>query len=303
LTFYEDPEEPKAPLRLRILRNVILGWAMFVGLFLVGIISFVMLFPPISAIYDSIINNGCERGPVHNASVDVGGATVLRVVGDRGDISIAGRSGITTVLVEGQTCVGVDSMIYLDSVILNTSHVGDEIIVSVVLPRLGSKMVDDIRMDLEISVPDEFLMIEVDSGDGPVLVSDVQELKVSIDFGSLYATRISGDVNVTNLEGSMALINVYGDVTADTIHGYGEVDLEMISGNVLIGDNRSGPARISGIGGDVTIGSAGYGNLNVSGVAGDLSVDQNPGGKISLGNIDGSVRVPENLIYGDDPGA
>jgi hypothetical protein len=53
----------------------------------------------------------------------------------------------------------------------------------------------------------------------------------------------------------------------------------------------------------VTIGSAGYGNLNVSGVAGDLSVDQNPGGKISLGNIDGSVRVPENLIYGDDPGA
>jgi hypothetical protein len=305
LTFYEDPieQEEKAPLRLRILRNLILGWAMFVGLFLLVALAFVMLFPPVSAIYNSIVNSGCELGPAHNASIDIGDTTVLRVVGERGNISIAGRPGMTTVLVEGQTCAGAESARYLDLVILNTSHVGDEIIVSVDLPRVGSKLVDDIRMDLEIFVPTGFPVVEVDSGDGLVFVSDVQELQVSIGFGSLDATRIGGNVNVEKLEGSMALINVEGDVMVDTIRGYGEVDLEMIAGNVVIRNNRSGPARISGIGGDVTIGSAGYGHLDVNGVAGNLSVDENPGGKISLDKIDGSVSVPESLLYTDGPDA
>jgi len=291
LIFHEDPEEEKGSLRLRIFRNLLLGWAMFVALSGVGIISLLILFPPMEAIYQSITRHNCESGPPHKATIDIGDATLLRVIGDRGDLSVVGRAGRTSIQIEGRTCAALDSKHHLESVALNTSVIDlNEILVSVVLPA-GA---DDVRMDLEVIVPADFPRVEIANTDGPVYVSNIRNLQATIGYGNLDATRIGGTINVLGLEGSMSLIDIEGDVNVSLIEGYGEVDLARIGGNVVIDDNRSGPARISDIGGNVTIGSAGYGHLTVTDIAGDLSVDKNPGGHIIVEEINGSVDIPGN---------
>lgn len=291
MIFHDDPEEEKGSLRLRIFRNLLLGWAMFVALSGVGIISLLILFPPMEAIYQSITGHNCESGPPDKATIDIGDATLLRVIGDRGDLSVIGRAGRTSIQIEGRTCAALDSKHHLESVALNTSVIDlNEILVSVVLPA-GA---DDVRMDLEVIVPADFPRVEIANTDGPVYVSNIRNLQAAIGYGNLDATRIGGTVNVLGLEGSMSLIDIEGDVTVSLIEGYGEVDLARIGGNVVIDDNRSGPARISDIGGNVTIGSAGYGHLTVTDIAGDLSVDKNPGGHIIVEEINGSVDIPGN---------
>ncbi len=291
MIFYEDPEEEKGSLRMRIFRNLLLGWAMFIAIFGVGVISLLILFPPMEAIYLSITGNSCENGPPHNATIDVGDATLLRVVGDRGALSVIGREGQTTIQIEGRTCATFESKRHLESVVLNTSIVDSgEIIVTVVLPD----GVADIRMDLEIIVPADFPRVEVTNTDGPVYISNIRNLQAALGYGNLDATHIGGTVDVLGLEGSMSLIDIEGDVNVSLIEGYGEVDLSRIGGNVVIDDNQSGPARISEVGGDVTIGSAGYGHLTVTDIAGDLSVDKNPGGHIIAEEIEGSVDIPGN---------
>ena len=291
MIFHEDPEEEKGSLRLRIFRNLLLGWAMFVALSGVGIISLLILFPPMEAIYQSITRHNCESGPPHKATIDIGDATLLRVIGDRGDLSVVGRAGRTSIQIEGRTCAALDSKHHLESVALNTSVIDlNEILVSSVLPA-GA---DGVRMDLEVIVPADFPRVEIANTDGPVYVSNIRNLQAAIGYGNLDATRIGGTVNVLGLEGSISLIDIEGDVNVSLIEGYGEVDLARIGGNVVIDDNRSGPARISDIGGNVTIGSAGYGHLTVTDIAGDLSVDKNPGGHIIVDEINGSVDIPGN---------
>ena len=291
MIFYEDPEEEKGSLRLRIFRNLLLGWAMFVALSGISIISLLILFPPMEAIYQSITGSSCESGPPQQATIDIGVATLLRVIGDRGDLSVIGRAEQTIIEIEGRTCAGLDSKRHLESIVLNTSIIDSgEILVTVILPA----GVDDIRMDLEIIVPEDFPRVEVANTDGSVYISNIRNLQAAIGYGNFDATGIGGTVNVLGLEGSMSLIDIDGDVNVSLIEGYGEVDLSRIGGNVVIDDNQSGPARISDIGGDVTIGSAGYGHLTVTDIAGDLSVDKNPGGHIIAEEINGSVDIPGN---------
>ena len=288
MIFYEDPEEQKGSLKVRVFRNIMLGWAMFIALFGVGVVSLLILFPPGEAIYRSITGDSCESGTTHNSAIDVGDATVLRIAGDRGDLSVEGRNGPAAVQIEGRPCASRVSKRHLDSIVLNTSRNGDEIIVTVDMPR----GVDDIRMDVRIFVPNNLPRVEITNSDGPVFVSNVRELQAAIGYGSLDAMRIDGNVSVLELEGSMSLIDIEGDVAVESIRGYGQVDLTGIGGSVVIAENESGPARISDVLGNVTIGSAGFGHLNVMNVAGNLSVQENPGGHITLDGVIGSVRIP-----------
>lgn len=301
--YHEDLEKQKRWFWLRILGKLTAVWGMFVAVFMVVVLFLIILSAPGLAIYQSLTNDICPSAASHNATIDIGDATVLRIISDRGDLSVEGRPGLATIQVEGQICATRESKLHIDSVVLSTSNNGDEIIVSVEMPRIDGNIADDIRMNLVIVVPEDFPGVEIDNVDGPVSVSNVGELRVIAGHGSLDATNIGNSVIVSSLKGSITLIDVGGDVTVGTILEYGKVDLSGIGGNVVIGENRSGPARISNVGGDVTIGSSGYGQLTVSSVAGDLFVGENPGGDISIEQIEGSVRLPENQEAVEESGA
>lgn len=288
MIFYEDPEKQKGSLKLRIFRNIMMVWAMFIAVFGVGVISLLILYPPVEAIYQSITGNGCGDSSPRNATIEVGEATVLRVISGRGDLSVIGRPGLTAVQVTGNACADSGERQQLDAIVLDTAHNGNEIIVTVRMPR----SLESGRLDLEIFVPEEIGRVEIDDTDGPVFVSNVRELQAVVGFGGLKAFRIGGSVNVPSLDGSMLLSGVEGDVTVNVINGYGEVKVDGVGGSVVLGDNRSGPATITDVGGDVTIGSAGYGNLSVSRVGGDLLVEENIRGQIKIELIGGSVRLP-----------
>ncbi len=295
MIFYEDPEEEKGSLRMRIFRHLLLGWAMFIAIFGVGVVSLLILFPPVEALYFSITGNGCGNEIPHNATIDVGDASLIRVASNRGDLSVEGQPGLTTVQVQGRACASAESKRHLESIIFTTSRIAGEIVVAAVIPRQGSgKLVEGVRVDLEIHVPENFPRVEINTEIGQVTVSGVDELQVVVGFGILNANKISGNVIVSSLEGSMKLIDIEGDVTVDSIHGSGEVNLAGIGGDVMIGNNRSGPASISNVGGDVTIGSAGSGRLTVKDVAGNLLVGSNSRGRIEIEQIQGSIDIPED---------
>ncbi len=278
---------------MRVFRNLMLGWAMFIALFGVGVISLLILFPPGEAIYRTITGNACDGGETHSTTIDVADATVLRVLGGRGDLSVEGRGGLTAVQIEGQTCARLGLSRHLESIAFSTSHVGDEIIISVDMPRQASgELIDGIRMDLVILVPENIPRLDIDIEKGTVSVNNIRELQAFVGFGRLDATGIGGNVEISSIEGSVAMTNVQGDVKVDAIKSYGVVRMIGVGGNVVIGDNSSGPASISDVGGDVTIGSAGTGSLTVSKVAGDLSVGSNPRGDITVSQVEGSVRIP-----------
>ncbi len=296
--FYEDPEEQKGSLRLRIFRNLLLGWAMFISVSGVVLISLLILFPPGEAIYKSIFDDGCDGGEKQATDIAIGDAKLIRIAGDRGDLLVEGQNGRTSVTVLGQTCATLASHRHIDSITFHALNSGDEIVISVDIPRRANgELESDVRMDLQIFVPDGFPRVEIENEDGPVSVSNVHSLQANVGFGSLDVKDIGGSVNVTGLEGSMALADINGNVVVGSIHGYGEVDLTSIRGNVSIGDNRSGPARISDIGGDVDIGNAGTGHLTVHRVAGDVAVNANVRGQILMHEIQGNVSLPR------EPGA
>ena len=289
MIFYEDPDE-KSSWMMRAFRNIVTWWAMFVGLFGVGIISLLILGPPLGAIYNVIVTGGCRGDSPRNVTTDAREATVLRVIGDRGDLSVVGRPGLTEIQVRGVACASHRSKDDVDSIVLNTSFEGGKIIVAVIIPA----SIEGGRLDLEILVPEDLPRVEIDDAHGPVFVTNVRELEVTVGNGVLEATRIGGSVNVSSLRGSMSLSDVLDDVTVDAIHGYGTVEIDGVGGSVVLGVNRSGPAKIANVGGNVIVGNAGYGDLSVSRVAGYLLVEENPGGQLQTDRIGGSVRLPGN---------
>ena len=245
MIFLDEAEEQKDSLCLRIIEIVIVGWGMFVAVFMIATLSLVFLFPAGLEIYHAITDNFCFSEAAHKPTVDIGDASVLRIVGERGDISIEGAPGLTAVHVLGEVCATRKSPPHVDSVVLSTARIGDEIVVSVDMPRSGSRLVNDIRMNLEILVPEEFIGVVIDNEDGPVTVSGVCELRVAIGYGYLGATNIAGNVIVTKLEGSMSVVGVTGNVTVGAILGYGEVNLNSISGNVKIAAVRQGSRKLA----------------------------------------------------------
>jgi hypothetical protein len=303
MNYHDELEKQKRWFWLRILSMLTVVWARVVLVFMISVLMLMILSPPVVGIYLSITDPDCLNSVLHNAAIDVEGASVLRVVNGRGDLSVLGRPGLTSVHVEGQVCAERGSAFHAESVVLNTGHSGEGIVVSVFMPRTGSRIGNGIEMNLEIFVPEGFSGVVVDNEEGSAYVSGIGELRANVGYGSIGASDIEGGVIVESLEGSMTLNGVTGDVAAGVIRGYGEVSLSGISGNVAIEDNRNGPTIISNIGGDVTVGSSGYGRLTVRNVAGNLSVADNPGGDISVEEVEGFVQVPETPEAVEDPGA
>lgn len=288
LIFHEDPDEQQISWKLRIFRNLLMWWAMFVALFGVGVVTLIILWPPLSAIASGIADGGCRGDSPRNGVVDATGVRVLRIISDRGDLEINGRPGLSDVRVQGIACANSSERNKIDSITLDITREGDEIIVVVDIPsstRTG-------RLDLSIDIPADLPSVEIEDELGPVIVNNIRDLRAIIGNGGLEARSISGDVIVPSLRGPATVQNIGGNVVLDQVRGRAGIDIRDVRGNVTIGLNRNGPAKIADIQGDVTVASAGFGDLDVERVAGDLVIMDNLRGDISHREIGGRVVLP-----------
>lgn len=288
MNFYDDQDEEQVSWKLRALRNLVMWWAMFVAVFGVGIVSLIILWPPLSAITRGITDRGCQGNSPRNATVDATGARLLRIISDRGDLEINGRTGLSEVRIEGVACANQSELIEIVLITMDVTREGDEIIVIVDIPnstRTG-------RLNLSIDVPADLPRVEIEDEDGPVIVSNIRNLHVIVGNGGLDARSISGDVVVPSLRGPATLVDIGGNVVLDQVRGRVGIDIRDVQGNVTIGLNHYGPARIADILGDVTVASAGFGDMDVQRVAGNLVILDNLRGDISHSEIGGNVVLP-----------
>ena len=266
-------------------------WAMFVAVSGIAIISLLVLAPPITA----LVNLGCQGHSPRSATIDATGARSLRVVSDRGDLEINGRTGLSEVRVEGVACASQNDRSSVIRIRLTAVRENDEIVVTVDLPE----SVRGGRLDLIINAPGDLPLIDITDEHGPVIVTNVRGLRAVVGNGGLEGRGISGDVDVPSLRGSITLLDIGGNVNLDEVRGAAGIDIQNVSGDVTIGLNLNGPATITDVSGDVTVANAGFGALVLERVAGDLVVEDNLRGDISHRDIGGRVQLPGDA----DPGS
>ncbi|NOX69272.1 MAG: hypothetical protein GXP15_08805 [Gammaproteobacteria bacterium] len=126
-------------------------------------------------------------------------------------------------------------------------------------------------IDLEVSVPDRFLLI-VDDGSGSLVIENVR-----------------GDITIDDGSGSISLLDVGGDVRIDD--GSGSIRANEIGRSISIVDG-SGSITVSSVGGSVFI-DDGSGSIQVSDVAEDFIVEDDGSGSIKFAGVEGRVVTPD----------
>ncbi|PUA37844.1 hypothetical protein C8Z91_17915 [Paenibacillus elgii] len=124
------------------------------------------------------------------------------------------------------------------------------------------------EVDLEIKVPRQVKLDITSHRDGSIHVSDLSS--------SAKIVNVNGDIQVSNLFGSLEIDNRDGDVTVRDIGS--DIVINNINGHISV-DKVDGSAEIH----------VGDGSLDISHVAKDASITQSGNGKIKIGEVKGKV--------------
>ena len=234
----------------------------------------------------------CRAEAPRDATVELSGATRLRVRARAGSLRIVGEKGLKQVVVHGRAFASDREM--LESIRLRTDRSGDTIRVDAELPeRTRSWSFGDscAGLDLEIRVP-ESLLADVDDSSGDAEVSGVAALQIEDASGGLRIHDIAGEVRVRDRSGDIEIERV-GSVVVDD-DGSGGIEIRDVKGSVTIREDGSGSIGIRGVGGSVSIGETGSGGVRVTDVAGDLRVEGagRRSSRVSYDGVRGRVDVP-----------
>lgn len=93
------------------------------------------------------------------------------------------------------------------------------------------------------------------------------------------------DLAVDDGSGSMAVVNIRGDVSIED--GSGDIDIRDVTGGLRV-DDGSGSMTITGIGGSVTV-DDGSGDIEIDDVDGDVILESTGSGGVSTGFVRGRV--------------
>ena len=228
----------------------------------------------------------CKFEDDRTATVDLEGATTIRIIAEAGLLKVAGRAGSEQIVADGTACASHEDL--LPDVELRTSRRGDTIIVESRTPDSwhGNNYA---RLDLEVEVPDG-IMIDIEDGSGSLEVRDVGALRLDDGSGSLRVVRVAGDVEVNDGSGSIIIEDVGGPIRVRD--GSGSIEIEGVKNDVEIREDGSGSMTISDVEGSVRIHEDGSGSIFVADVTGDFALDRDGSGSVQIDNVQGKVRIP-----------
>ena len=118
-----------------------------------------------------------------------------------------------------------------------------------------------------------------------VRVPKTIDLAVDDGSGSMAVVNIRGDVSIEDGSGDITVRGVEGDVRVDD--GSGDIDIRDVTGGLRI-DDGSGSMTITGIGGSVTV-DDGSGDIEIDAVGGDVILESTGSGGVSIGFVRGRV--------------
>ncbi len=229
-------------------------------------------------------------GNTYNYTADLdqaipAGVTTLRVVSDRGDITV-NPSEQNTIKVTVRKSVGAsseaDARQYDSQTRPQISVSGDTLVLNANTGGAGDKPV---KSNLEISVPGK-LALDLATKRGDVTVRQRQaDVKASTTHGDVSAEEITGNVTVSVRRGSLTAGKISGDLSVD-----GRVDNTTVSdvgGSVRFNGDFFGDMNLARIGKTVSFKSART-DLEFTGLKGEMQMQS---GDLRASGAVGPVRV------------
>lgn len=130
------------------------------------------------------------------------------------------------------------------------------------------------KLDLVVEVPDSFQVI-IDDASGSIMVTDVAGVQLSDGSGRVEINGVSGDVVVDD-------------------DGSGDIDIRNVGRNVQIVDDGSGSITVVDVAGNFHVRDDGSGDITARDIDGDFVVEDDGSGDISYSNVGGRVDIPED---------
>lgn len=123
-------------------------------------------------------------------------------------------------------------------------------------------------VDLEIKVPKQLQLDIKSHRDGEIHILDLSSsAKIDNINGDIQVSNLSGSLEVDNRDGNITVHDIGSDVTINNINGHIEIDRVGGSAEIHVGDGR----------------------LDIDHVAQDATITQSGNGKIEVGEIAGQI--------------
>jgi DUF4097 and DUF4098 domain-containing protein YvlB len=180
-------------------------------------------------------------------SYDAAGLAALEASTINGELTITGEDRETVALDAEKRASSREA---LRAVTLDVTEAGDTLSVTVDDEEAAGLTGPTPQVDLELAVPADMRVAQVESVNGVIDVSGV--------FGPMVVRSTNGDVSVSGING--------------------DVDVELVNGRI----------EVDGVDGDVTAGAT-NGEITVRSVTGDVTADS-ANGDVSVTDVDGSVN-------------
>jgi hypothetical protein len=234
-------------------------------------------------------NDNCKFRAERNLDIDLAGLHALRMELGSSDLRVQGVAGLAKIEVHGKACASEQA--WLAELNMTQSRAGDKVVVKAEPHEhhssglLGNSYA---YIDFDVRVPSA-LLLEVDSGSGDAVISDI----AALDYSSG-----SGDLKLDHATGAVSVKVGSGDVTASSVgsfalhsSGSGDVHATDVSGDVQVGHVGSGDLSFGGVRGSVHIDSIGSGDLQVERVGSDVVLGAIGSGDVSASNVSGNLIV------------
>jgi DUF4097 and DUF4098 domain-containing protein YvlB len=199
------------------------------------------------------------EAPAQLKTFNVGANGSLKLSNVAGDVKITGGGG-TEIKVEarihGKGKTDAEARAQFDSVKVDMRQNGNRVDVETTHERNSRAWVD-----YTVMVPTG-ASIDVRTVSGDVMVSDVN--------GSARAETVSGDVVATGLAQVAALRSVSGDVRATNLSSDGAVSFNSVSGDITVKSLKAKSATFETVSGDARVDGCECGGAQSSSVSGDV---------------------------------
>lgn len=206
-------------------------------------------------------------------TLKVGPSAALDLSNVSGDIVIRGDAG-DEIVIEAETN-GDPSRVRID-----VSQTGDRVHVQTRYTRGRNGP----SVDFTVSVPPG-TAVTVASVSGDVRVEDVD--------GAARAESVSGDVEVTNLGNLVLAKSVSGDVSVESASSQQELELNSVSGDVVVSSLSARETVASTVSGEVSLTDVTCERASVESVSGGIRYhgSLSPGGRYEFESHSGDIRL------------
>jgi len=202
--------------------------------------------------------------------IDAQMLTTLNVEAGAGSLVISGSEHVTEITVVADIYAENRDT---DDYELTLTQSGKSATLVAKISTSGFWQGDSPHIDIKVTIP-SYLMLKVDDGSGAINISNINgAVAVKDGSGELTIKGVHNDLNVNDGSGDLYISQVIGNVTI--VDGSGEIEINDLDGNLDI-DDGSGSIYIKGVSGNAVF-EDGSGDLTLRKIDGVITIDDGSG--------------------------